>query len=101
MLTCSRRKVEDKNSQHASEDAGHDDVDDVEKRFPLYDEVEGDVLIEVFLDVLSCGFVTDGPLSIFYGEKKKRKSLVILLYWHSINLLRIGTLGSLKVATDL
>lgn len=79
-LTCSGRQVEDKNSQHASEDAGHDDVDDVEKRFPLYDEVESDVLIQVFLDVLSCGFVADCPLSIFCGEKKKRRSPVILLY---------------------
>lgn len=52
-LTCSRRQVEDKNSQHTSEYAGHNDVDDVEKRFPLYDEVEGDVLIQVVLDVLS------------------------------------------------
>lgn len=45
VLTCSRRQVEDKYGQHTGEDAGHDDVDDVEKRLPLYDEIEGDVLI--------------------------------------------------------
>lgn len=53
VLTCSRRQVEDKYSQHAGEDAGDDDVDDVEKRLPLYDEVEGDVLIQVLLNILS------------------------------------------------
>lgn len=50
--TCSGRQVEDKYSQHHGEDAGHDDVDDVEERLPLYDEVEGDVLIQVLLHVL-------------------------------------------------
>lgn len=70
MLTCSGRQVEDENSQHAGKDARHDDVDDVEKGLPLYDEVEGDVLIQVFFDVLSCGFVTNGPLSIFCEERK-------------------------------
>lgn len=65
VLTCSRRQVEDKYGQHAGEDAGQDDVDDVEERLPLYDEVEGDVLIQVLLNVLSGGFVTDGPFSVF------------------------------------
>lgn len=71
VLTCSRRQVEDKYSQHAGEDAGHDDVDDVEKRLPLYDEVEGDVLIQVVLNVLSRGLVTNGPFSIFCGERER------------------------------
>lgn len=69
MLTCSRWQVEDKYSQHTGEDAGHDDVDDVKKRLPLYDEVEGDVLVQVLLNILSRGFVTDGPFSIFCGER--------------------------------
>lgn len=64
VLTCSRRQVEDKYSQHAGEDTGHNDVDDVEKRLPLYDEIEGDVLIQVLLDILSCWFVTNGPFTI-------------------------------------
>lgn len=63
-LTCSRRKVKDEYSQNASEDAGDDNVDDVEERLPLDDEVEGDVFIQLLLDVLSAGFVTNGPLSI-------------------------------------
>lgn len=53
VLTCSRRQVEDKYSQHTGEDAWHDDVDNVEERFSLYDEVEGDVLIQILLNVLS------------------------------------------------
>lgn len=63
-LTCSRRKVKDEYSQNASEDAGDDNVDDVEERLPLDDEVEGDVFIQLLLDVLSAGFVTNGPLPI-------------------------------------
>lgn len=64
-ITCSWGQIEDKYSQHAGEDAGHDDVNDVEKRLPLYDEVEGDVLVQVLLNILPSGFVTDGPFSIF------------------------------------
>lgn len=71
VLTCSRRQVEDKYGQHAGEYAGHDDVDDVEKRLPLYDEIEGDILIQVLLNILPCGFVTDGPFSILCGETTK------------------------------
>lgn len=52
-LTCSRRQVEDKYSQNAGEDAGDNDVDDVEKRLPLYDQIEGDVLIQILFNVLS------------------------------------------------
>lgn len=63
-LTCSRRKVKDEYCQNASEDARDDNVDDVEERLPLDDEVEGDVLIQLLLDILSAGFVTNGPLSI-------------------------------------
>lgn len=74
VLTCSRRQIEDKYSQHAGEDAGHDDVDDVEQRFPLDDEIEGDVLIQVILDILSCGFVTDGPFSILCPRQRKNKN---------------------------
>lgn len=69
VLTCSRRQIEDKYGQDAGEDAGHDNVDDVEKWLPLNDEVKSDVLIQVVLDVLPAGFVTDGPLSIFCREK--------------------------------
>lgn len=72
MLTCSRGQVEDKNSQHAGEDAGHDDVDDVEQRLPLYNEVEGDIFIQVLLNVLPGGFVTDGPFPILCGERNER-----------------------------
>lgn len=63
-LTCSGRKVKDEYGQNAGEDAGDDDVDDVKERLPLDDEVEGDVFIQLLLDVLSAGFVADGPLSI-------------------------------------
>lgn len=63
-LTCSRWKVEDEYCQNTSEDAGNDDVDDVEERLPLDDEVEGDVFVQLLLDVLPAGFVTNGPLSI-------------------------------------
>lgn len=63
-LTCSRWKVEDEYGQNTSEDAGDDDVDDVEERLPLDDEVEGDVFVQLLLDVLPAGFVTNGPLSI-------------------------------------
>lgn len=52
VLTCSRRQIEDKYSQNTGEDARHDDVDDVEKRLPLYDEVKSNVLIQVLLNVL-------------------------------------------------
>lgn len=69
VLTCPRRQVEDKYSQHHGEDAGHDDVDDVEKRLPLNDEVESDVLVQVLLNVLSGGFVTDCPFSVFCKER--------------------------------
>lgn len=71
MLTCSGRQVEDKYGQHAGEDAGHDDVDDVEKRLPLNDEIESDVLIQVLLNVLPRGFVTDSPFSVLCGGKTK------------------------------
>lgn len=70
MLTCSRRQVEDEYSQHTGEDAGHDDVDDVEERLPLYDEVEGDVLVQIISNVLPAWFVTYGPFSILCGEGK-------------------------------
>lgn len=63
-LTCSGRKVKDEYGQDTGEDAGDDDVDDVEERLPLDDEVEGDVLIQLFFDVFSGGFVTNGPFSI-------------------------------------
>lgn len=82
VLTCSGRQVEDKYSQHAGEDAGHDDVDDVEKRLPLYDEVEGDVLVQVLLYVLSGGFVTDGPFSVFCGERDVQGENNICAYYY-------------------
>lgn len=63
-LTCSRWKIEDKYSQNASEDAGDDNIDDVEERLPLDDEVEGDVFVQLLFHVLPAGFVTNGPLSI-------------------------------------
>lgn len=69
--TCSGRQVEDKYSQHAGEDAGHDDVDDVEQRLPLDDEVEGDVLVQVFLHVFPRRLVTDGPLAVFCRQAIK------------------------------
>lgn len=67
VLTCPRWQVEDKYGQHAGEDAGDDDVDDVEQGLPLYDEVKGDVLIQVLFHILSRRFVTDGPFSVFCG----------------------------------
>lgn len=70
-LTCSGRQVEDKYGQHAGEDAGYNDVDDVEERLPLYDEIKSDVLIQVLLYVLPGRFVTDRPFSIFCRERKK------------------------------
>lgn len=63
-LTCPWWQIEHKYSQHTSEDAGHDDVDDVEEWLPLNDQVEGDVFIEIILDVLPAGFVANLPLSI-------------------------------------
>lgn len=62
--TCPWWQIEHEYSQHTSKDAGHDDVDDVEKWFPFDDQIEGDVLIEVLLDVLPAGLVTDLPFSI-------------------------------------
>lgn len=62
--TCSGREVKDKYGQDTGEDAGDDDVDDVEERLPLDDKVESDVLIQLLFDIFSGGFVTNGPFSI-------------------------------------
>lgn len=63
-LTCTRWQIKDKYGQHAGEDAGHNDVNNVEQRFSLDDQVESYVLIEVILDILSSGFMTNLPLTI-------------------------------------
>lgn len=68
-LTCSRRQVEDKYSQDAGEDTGHDDVDDVEQGLALDDQVKSDVFVQVLLHILAGGFVTDGPLPVFCGGR--------------------------------
>lgn len=75
VLTCSGGQVEDKYSQHAGEDAGQDDVDDVKKRLPFYDEIESDVFIQILLNVLSRGFMTDGPFSILCGERTEESDV--------------------------
>lgn len=82
-LTCSRWKVEDKYSQNTSEDAGDDNVDDVEERLPLDDEVEGDVFVQLLLDVLPAGFVTNGPLSILCEGCVVNSTGVTFSFWTS------------------
>lgn len=39
------RQVEDQVDHEGDEDAGHQDVDDVEEGLAAYDEVEGDILV--------------------------------------------------------
>lgn len=65
--TCIWWEVEDKDGQNGDENAGDDDVDDVEQRLSSDHQVEGDVLIEgVCRDcVLTGRAVTDLPLPIF------------------------------------
>lgn len=69
-LTVSRQ-VEDKDGHEGNEDAGCDDVDDVEEWLALDDEVEGDVLVLAALsgvagvDVLAGRAVDDFPFAIF------------------------------------
>ncbi len=70
MATCTRWQIEDKYGQHTGEDAGQDDVNDVEQRLPLNDQVEGDVLIQVIVNVLSAGLVTNLPLTVLLGKRE-------------------------------
>lgn len=63
-LTCPRWQIEHEYCQHTSKDAWHDDVYYIKEWFSFNDQVEGDVFIEVILDVLPAGFVADLPLSI-------------------------------------
>lgn len=70
MGTCTRWQIEDKYGQDTGKDAGHDDVNDVEQRLPLNDQVEGDVLIQVIVDVLSAGLVTNLPLTVLLGKRE-------------------------------
>lgn len=61
--------------QGGDERAGQNDVDDVEERLPLNDQVECDLLVlQVFGGVLGIDHlpgwpVDDGPLAIFYVVK--------------------------------
>lgn len=68
--TFGRQEV-DKHSHGGDEDTGHDDVDDVEERLALDDEVEDDLLVldviwgEVLrVDDLPSGAVLDGPFTV-------------------------------------
>lgn len=64
-------QVEDKDGHEGNEDAGCDNIDDIEEWFALDDEVEGDVLVltalrgVVRVDVLAGWAVDDFPFSIF------------------------------------
>jgi len=63
-------QVEDKDGHEGNEDAGCDDVDDIEERLALDDEVEGDVLVltalrgVVRVDVLAGRAVDDFPFTV-------------------------------------
>lgn len=71
-------KVVDQRGQEGDEDAGNDDVDDVEERLALDDQVEGDVLVLVALhgNVLVGVFLgwpmDDLPLSVLCGQQRRK-----------------------------
>jgi len=78
--TFSRQKV-DQHSHGGDEDARHDDVDDVEERLALDDEVEDDLLVldviwgeVVRIDDLPSGAVLDGPLTVLCRAAVPRES---------------------------
>lgn len=78
--TFGRQKV-DQHSHGGDEDTGHDDVDDVEERLALDDEVEDDLLVlgviwgEVLrIDDFPSGAVLDGPFTILCRVVVPRES---------------------------
>lgn len=84
--TSIRREVEDKDGQDGDQDAGDDDVDEVEEGLAPDDEVERDVLVQrvSWEGVLAGRLVPDFPLPIFCrnkGWKESAKGALGIEHW--------------------
>lgn len=84
-LTVSRQVV-DQRGQEGDEHAGDDDVDDVEERLALDDQVEGDVLVLVALG-------GDVPVGVPLGRPVHNLPLAVLCQAQSHKRPAVNTTG--------